>query len=286
MWITIEQIQCLQAVKDFGSINGASQSLNKAKSAVSYSIKRLDEQLGFATLNRDHYRIALTLKGEAFLGKAKPLLKELAQLKEEVQKIASGVETKMAMSASAIFPNDTLHKVLYKIMQDFPSTEFTFHREILSGEKMLLDDLVDIAIFENLQNKLDLEFKQLDGVSLKLVICADHPFLKLPKKQQTMQSLTQFPHIIQRSTLKDDNTMGIPDESIRWTVSDIESKKELILNNLGWGRLPSHFIEKELKQKKIVHLKKLNYDHQVDFFLCKKKDKAFGPVLKHIWDSF
>lgn len=286
MWITLEQISCLKAISDSGSINGASEILNKAKSAVSYSISRLDEQLGFSTLDRSQYRIRLTPQGEAFLTKAQVLLDQMEELIDEVHKIASGVEMKLAMSATALYPAHRINKILKEILTQFPSTEFTFHREILSGERMLLNEDVDIAIFESVRNSLDLDSKKIGQVELKLVIAGGHPFLKLSKKDQTLENLMSYPHIVQRSTIPNSEEIGNPKDAKRWSVSDIDSKKELILNNLGWGRLPDHFVEAELKSKKLVHLKNLKYDHTLDIFICKKKTKVIGPVLKHIWDSF
>ncbi|MCJ8277751.1 MAG: LysR family transcriptional regulator, partial [Bdellovibrionales bacterium] len=80
MWITLDQIQCLQIVSDVGSLNGAAEKLNKAKSAVSYTIGKLEDQLGFPVLDRSQYRIKLTPKGEAFLIKARPLLHQSERL--------------------------------------------------------------------------------------------------------------------------------------------------------------------------------------------------------------
>ncbi len=286
MWITIEQIQCLKAVQESGSLNAASEHLNKAKSAVSYSINKLEEQLGFSTLDRSEYRIKLTPKGEAFLDKAKDVLFKMENLKDEAYKIASGLEMKVRLSATAIYPSNKLTSILKKFMHQFPSTEFTFHREILSGERMLYNDQVDIAIFENLNNSLDFDSKKIDRLDLQLVIAADHPFLNRAKSEQKMESLINYPHIIQRSTLANDLDIGIPEKSKRWTVSDIDSKKDLILNGLGWGRLPDHFVAEEIKKKKLVHLKNLNYDHPVEIYLCKKKTKPFGPVTQAFWDAF
>ncbi len=286
MWITIDQIVCLKAISDSGSINGASEMLNKAKSAVSYSVNRLDEQLGFPTLDRSQYRIRLTPQGEAFLKRAQVILDDMENLKDEVHKIASGVEMKVAMSATAIFPAEKINKILGEIITQFPATEFTFHREILSGERMLMEEKVDIAIFESIRNTIDLDYKKISEVQLKLVISGSHPFLDLGKKEQTLDALKTYPHIIQRSTIPDKTNMGSPDDAKRWSVSDIDSKKDLILNNLGWGRLPDHYVKKELKTKKLVHLRHLNYDHKLDIFICKKKGKVMGPVLKHIWDAF
>ena len=286
MWITIEQIQCLKAIRESGSLNGAAEILNKAKSAVSYSIHRLEEQLGFEALDRSQYRIHLTPQGEAFLKKSQPILKELEKLKAEVHKIGSGVETKLSLSATAVYPSKKINSVLQEIIHRFPSTEFTFHREILSGEKMLMEEQVDIAIFESLQNSMDIESKKIDQIDLKLTICSKHPFLKLPRKRQSLEALSQFPQIIQRSTIPTTSAIGIIEGAKHWSVSDIDSKKELILNNLGWGRLPDHYIKNELASKKLIHLNHLQYDHTVDIFICRKKNQPVGPVLKHIWDSF
>lgn len=286
MWITLEQINCLRILAETGSLSAASEALHKAKSAVSYSIQKLEDQLGFAVLDRSQYRLQLTPKGKAFLLKARPLMKELDQLKDEVGRISTGVESNLSISASAIFPSASLNSVLKSVIKKFPSTELRFHREILSGEKMLLRDKVDIGIFENLQNTIDIEGKKIARVDLKLVISREHPFLELNKKQQTLKSLSQYPHIIQRSTIEDDSIMGSPDDSIRWTVSDIDSKKDLICNSFGWGRLPDHIIEDELKNKTLVHLKHLNYDHPLDIFICRKKSQAVGPVSQFIWDAF
>ncbi len=286
MWITIDQILTLKTISDLGSINAAAEHLNKAKSAISYSIDKLEEQIGFKVLDRTHYRIQISEKGKNFLYRSQNLLNEWKLLHQEVEKIASGVEMKLSLSATAIYPTSKLNPMLQGVITNFPSTEFIFHREILSGEKMLLEDQVDIGIFETLNNSSEIEGKKIDSVQLKLVICQNHPFLKLTKKQQTLTALSRYPHIIQRSTLASPTDINKQEEAPRWTVSDIDSKKELILNNYGWGRLPEDLVAKELKSKKLVHLKHLNYDHELDIYICRKKNRQFGPVHNFIWNSF
>jgi DNA-binding transcriptional LysR family regulator len=286
MWLSLDQIQCLKAIQESGSMNAAAERLHKAKSAISYTLKKLEEQLGFTVVDRSEYRIRLTAKGEAFLHKAEKILEQMESLEAEVLQIASGLESRVRMSATAIFPLTKLTPVLKQLMSEFPSTELTFHREILSGERMLREDQVDIAIFENLQNSLDLEAKLIDRIHLQLVVAKDHPFLKIPKQKQNLEGLLSYPHVIQRSTLPTELTMGIPERSKKWTVSDLDSKRDLILNGLGWGRLPQHLIEEDLKLGRLTLLPHLNYDHRVDIYLCKKKSKPFGPVTQKIWDSY
>ncbi len=286
-WITIEQIQCFHAVVEAGSFTKAAHHLNKAKSAVMYSINNLEEQLGFALMDRTHYRPKLTEKGAFFLEKSLPLLDEMATLQNETKLIASDVESKLRISASGIADSTLLYPVIKEAMNQFKSTEIVFEREILSGEKMLNRDLVDIAIFENLKNTKDYDFKVLSTVGLKLVIDADHEFLKLPKAKQAKQFIHNYPQIVQRSTIKDDDyQVGVHQDSLKWYVNDTPSKKELILNSLGWGRLPSHMVDEEIASKRLVHLSHLDDDDEVTIYLCKKKDKPMGKVAKFIWARF
>ncbi len=286
-WITIEQIQCFQAVVAEGSFTKASEKLFKAKSAVMYSVKNLEEQLGFDLFDRTQYRPEITLKGESFLMKSQKILSDLQELHEETKLIASDVEMRLRISASGIFNSSLLYPILKQAMKKFPSTEILFEKEILSGEKMLSRDMVDLAIFENLRNKRDFEYKKISQVELRLVIGKGHDFFELPKKEQTKQSLYKYPQVIQRSTIRDDDfQVGVHKESLKWKVTDTPSKREVILNGLGWGRLPLHVIDKDLKSGAIVHLKKIKDDDCVDIYLCKKKGKKIGKVTQFIWDSF
>ncbi|MES1923657.1 hypothetical protein MHBO_005275, partial [Bonamia ostreae] len=63
-----------------------------AKSAVAYTIKRLEEQVDFPILDSNNYRTKLTLQGEALIEKAQNLLLESDKLKKEIRNIANGVE--------------------------------------------------------------------------------------------------------------------------------------------------------------------------------------------------
>lgn len=286
-WITIEQIQCFQSVASEGSFTKASEKLFKAKSAVMYSVKNLEEQLGFELFDRSHYRPQITPKGESFLVKSHKILENMQELHEETRLIASDVEMRLRISASGIFNSSLLYPVLKKAMKKFPSTEILFEKEILSGEKMLGRDMVDLAIFENLNNKRDYDYKKISEVELRLVIAKEHEFFKLPKKRQIKEGLYKYPQIIQRSTIRDDDfQVGVHHESLKWKVTDTPSKREIIVNGLGWGRLPCHVIDEDLRQGRLVHLDKLEDDDKVEIYLCKQKNKRMGKVATFIWESF
>ena len=152
---------------------------------------------------------------------------------------------------------------------------------------MLQTDVVDIAIFENIRNKMEFDYKQIDEVKMVLTVSSQHPFLSLPKSEQKIEALYKYPQIIQRSTIaEDDYQVGVHSDSLQWKVSDTHSKHEIIVQGLGWGRLPLPLISDDLKANKLVTLDWLKDDNITPIYIAKKKNKLKGKVAEFVWDSF
>jgi DNA-binding transcriptional LysR family regulator len=285
MWITLNQIECLSVVASTGSLHQASLSLRRSKSSISYALHGLEEQIGFKLLDRSGYRIKLTPQGEAFLIKGKDLLEQAEQLKDRALSIGQGVEARFRISCTEMYPLEKVTSVLRQVASTYPDTELIFHREILSGEKMLREEMVDMAIFEHLYQVSEFEHKVISETRLKLCLARSHPF-SAPGRIKSIEDLFDLPQIIQRSTLPDEISFGVYGQSRRWTVSDTLTKKQLILEGLGWGRLPDFLVEQELASNKLIHLKSIESQHPVKVYLCRHKKKKHGKINQMIWDLF
>lgn len=286
MWVGIEEIQCFQTVMEEGSINAASQKLNKAKSAVSYSINKLEDQLGFMLFKRGKYRLEPTRKGQEFADRSKSLIEEAHRLEAFADQMKSGVELTLSMSCTELYPLNEVAKVLRSVSKKFPTTEIRFQREIMSGEKLLNQGVVDLAIYEELFKKETYEYKEIKTTQMKLMLSAKHQFLELSRKDQSFENLCDYPQIVQRSTLPSEIKAGIFEDSTKWFVNDINTKKELILEGLGWGRLPDHQIDKLIEKGKLVHLKSLESSENVKLYLVRRKKENHGKVNQFIWEQF
>ena len=288
MWVNLENIRCLEAVAEYGSLNKASEQIHKAKSAIRYSLQKLEEQAGFnLTVNRNN-KIQLTEKGQQFLYRAQNLLKEANQLEQDIYEIASGIEPRVSLSATALYPLNKVANLISQVQHEFPNTDIIFHREILSGERMLLNNSADIAIVETISNSALFDSKLITKMPLKLVLASTHPFLKLKTKEQTFERLLQYPQIVQKSTLPsiDFKSGAVYEEAQKWYVTDISSKRELILSGLGWGRLPEHEVDNLIKLGRLTHVKTLGLDQRPEIHLAKLKKKKLGRVQQAIWNAF
>ena len=271
-----------------GSLNAAAKKLARAKSAVSYNIDNLETQLGFALFERDGYRLQPTAPAQALAKRAEQLLHSAWQLQQFADRVADNIEAKLTLSATAIFPLGQLTKHLNSAMKLYPTCEFVFHTEVLSGEKLLLGGQVDLAIMEGLRAKTKFNSKLIARVSLPLVIGKYHPFLDLPKQQQNRENLLSYPQIVLRSTVTDDTiSAGIDKEASHWSVSDLATKKHLIQCGLGWGHLPQHLVLKEMKSGWLKVLDWLeSSEEQTPIYLAHLKDRPLGRVAQFLWEQW
>ncbi|MGX9417371.1 LysR family transcriptional regulator [Vibrio sp. RC27] len=285
--ITIEQIQCLKALVEAGSFSMAAEKQGKAKSALIYSIKRLEEQLGFKVIERSGYKSQLTAKGRDFLTSSKTLLDEYDHLLVKCSQLESHIESCLRLSITGIYGMEVVHPIIANAMKAFPQTQIQLEREILSGERMLNSDKVDLAIFETIRNKKDLDYKLIDEVKMVLTVSGNHPFLDIPRAKQSIRDLYPYPQIIQRSTIpEDDYGVGVHSQSLQWKVSDTNSKRDIILHGLGWGRLPLPLIQEDLETGKLVALDWLEDDDTTPIYIAKKKNRMEGKVAEFVWNSF
>ena len=113
----------------------------------------------------------------------------------------------------------------------------------------------------------------------------DHPFI-VESELGTLEGLTSYPQIIQRSTLPSDSLKGVLNDKRIWRVSDSLAKKELINSGLGWGRLPYHMVKKELEDGVFISLAEFIDIIQVDLHIGRRVGERYGEVLESFWNMF
>ena len=72
--ITMESLETLDAIERRGSFAKAAEELNKATSAVSYTVQKLEEQLDISLFQRQGRRSVLTPAGRLILVEGREIL--------------------------------------------------------------------------------------------------------------------------------------------------------------------------------------------------------------------
>ncbi len=74
----------------------------------------------------------------------------------------------------------------------------------------------------------------------------------------------------------------------QWKTQDSLTLKHMLLAGLGWGLVPEHLVERELKEGALLQIQ-LNDTESVitgDVRAVRKQDKTPGPVASHLWECF
>src|ERR1700742_4357292 len=95
---SIDQLRVFLTVVETGSFTAAAKRLNRAVSAVSYTIANLEQQLGVLLFDRTQTRTPkLTEAGAAVLSKAKVVAVGVDDLRASVRALLQGVEAEVTL---------------------------------------------------------------------------------------------------------------------------------------------------------------------------------------------
>ncbi|HEX7672846.1 MAG TPA: LysR family transcriptional regulator [Bdellovibrio sp.] len=281
--MTLDQIQVLQTIVRTGSFRAASQELHRAQSAVSYAVRTLEDELGFAIFNREHYRPELTVQGKAFLRKSDDLIFQFDQVKETAQFLKRGYEPQIRIAVSMLWPLPQLINMLKEFTQRFPQTEIKIINDVLSLDEQLIEDHADLALGTVFNDKGLLQTQPLLAVNMLPVCSATHPLAKI--KKPTADDLGKYPQIILSSTFKGSNRSGgIVNPHNVISVQDYLTKKSFLEANLGWGRMPEHLVKEEIKKKSFAQLNAKPIETQL--YISRHSGKELGPCGNFIWNYF
>lgn len=282
--MTIEQLLTLKQIQQTGSFRAASQSMNKAQSAVSYAIRSLESEIGFSLFTRDKYRPELTPQGRAFLKKADELMAQLDDLKTTADFLQRGHEPQIRLAVSALFPLPLLTECLKSFQQKYPRTEIRILHDVLSADEQLLDGQADLAFGELLNETQLLRTKEITRVTLRPVCTPNFLKQQLKGKKIKAELIYPLPQIVLASTGKDRSRSAAIFSSNQMVVDDLESKKQFLLAGLGWGFMPEFMIRNELKNKSLVFTH--SEEIKISLSMAHPKKSELGPCAQHIWRHF
>ncbi len=281
--VNLEHLQVIDTICREGSFQKASEKLHKVRSAVSYSVKQVENHYDMRIFNRDSYRPELTPEGKTLLVQIRRLLKHASEFEAFVDDMKGESETELSLGVSSMFPIDRVSDLLLDLKSEFPSTSIHLEIEIASGERMLLEENVDIGIYGALSPNAAIDYKLIETFSIPVVIA--NKMAIEDSAVVTEQELLNYPQIIVKSSDRRSPDTFIANDAQKWYVTDLASKKALITAGLGWGRLPQHMIEDELNNGELIKLQNQG-EIKLPVYIAKLKSKTLGPVAQRIWDYF
>ena len=286
--MTLEQLKSLQAIVEGGSLRAAAEKLNRTQPTVSVAIKNLEEELGLQIFDREQYRNTLTPQGKKLYEKAKLILGQAQSFKNLANQLAAGEETEVGIGFTSAIPVAPIISTIRQCKEEFPATRLEVYSENGLGPLDLLESgQASILIIPWVSNIDNLESMPFMNFSFQSVIAADSPVLQeydvVPKAV-----MKGYPQVIISGRKSSTTSYGVLEGGDQWRVNDFQTKKEIIMQGMGWGSLPEHLIKEELAQGLLAPLKVEGdpVKPNIELRVVRKEGAPVGPVAQRLWELF
>jgi DNA-binding transcriptional LysR family regulator len=283
---TLHELQCFDAVARAGSFQAAADKLHRTHPTVFAAVRKLEHQLGLKLLDRSGYRVALTEAGRSFHRRAQELLREVEGLHTHATQLAMGRESELRIVIGDLCPLPTTLGLLKQFFSACPGTRLHLHFEAISGPwERLFDGDADLILHHIDSSDPRLEFIELFGVDLIPVVAPR--FLPFPiDRSITPEQMRDFCQCIIRDTARHSPARNyfVLEGAQQWTVADQLMKREVILQGMGWGHMPSFLISQELREKRLLSIAGKHFPGSTQKIVAaRRRDVPHGPIANQLW---
>jgi len=254
--ISLDALQIIDAIDRRGSFSAAGKALYKVPSTISYTVSKLEEDLGVQLFARLGPKVALTAAGAELLREGRHLLRAASDLELRVRRVASGWETEFALGLDSVFAPDCLAEDVAAFYAVADQTRLRIVQESLSGTwEALLDRRVDLLVGAAGEGPSGGGYvaEPFGSVAFVFVVAPTH-------------TLAQAAEPLGRSQLAEHRAVAVADSARRLlprtvgllfgqdtlTVPDMPSKYRLQLAGLGFGFLPEPYARAALARGALV----------------------------------
>lgn len=254
--LSLESLEVLDAIVRKGSFAAAAESLFRVPSAITYTVRKLEEDLGVALFNRSGHRAELTEAGAELLREGRHLLNAATELESRVKRVASGIETELAIAISDLFNLSALYPVLHAFYAQNFGTRLKILREVYGGSwDALLSGRADISIGAPGEGPPGGGYitQPIGTVEFHYAVAPNHPLAKLAEPLQN-QDIMRYRAISAADSSRDSvpRTSGILTGQEVLTVPDMQAKLQAHIAGLGVGYLPKKLAETHVASGELV----------------------------------
>lgn len=255
--ITLEALRVLDAIDRKGSFGAAAEALFKVPSALSYTIQKLESDLGISLFDRSKQKAQLTTAGRLLLEQGRQLLQAASAIEEAVQQLESGWETQLRIARDTVLPLAPLLQQINAFNQLDKRVAITLSEEVLGGTwDALIAERCDLALGASGDiPKGIFEHRLMGHVEFVFAVAREHP-LRFHKGPVDAAAIAAFPTIaIADSSLNSPGrTSGLLESRQLIRVANASAKIQAQAMGVGVGFLPKHLITEEIQCGDLVVL--------------------------------
>jgi len=244
------EMEIFVAVADAGSISGAADRLDMAKSAVSKRLSDLEARLGVSLMTRSTRRLSLTDEGSEFYGQCVRILAEVDLAEEGVADANTELSGAVRIAAPLSFGLQHLSPALLEFMQQHPRVNVTV--DFNDRQIDLVTEGFDLGIRIAKLDNSTLIARKLAPV--RILVCASPAYWDAHGRPEQPSDLKQ--HVALRYTLgaqrnwtftAADGTRGSVTVPTLHAANNGTFIRDAAVAGLGVVRLPAFIVHEQIK---------------------------------------
>lgn len=254
--ISLDALLAVDTIARKGSFSGAAKELFRVPSTISYTVSKLEEDLGVQLFERLGPKVVLTPAGEELLKEGRYLLRAAADLESRVRRVASGWETEFAIGIdSMLSPLGLVPDIdaFYKLAEQ---TRLRIVKEQLSGTwEALLDRRVDLLIGAAGDGPSGGGYtaEPIGRVAFAFVVAPWHPLAGASHKLGKVE-LSQYRAVSVSDSARQfqPRTVGLLFGQDTLSVADMHTKYHFQRAGLGFGFLPTEWVKADIDAGRLI----------------------------------
>ena len=252
MRLSLDALQVLDAIDRKGSFAAAAAELHRVPSAITYTVKQLEQDLDVLLFDRRGHRAKLTPAGHELLNEGRQLLRAAADLECRIQQVAKGWETELRIAVDTVIGPEKLFplvKDFYREASGISATSIRISTEVLGGSwDALVSERADLVIGASGDTPSGGGFASLPLGRIQFAFVAA-PLHPINREAQPLaeSTITRYRAISVADTTRNllPRTVGLLSGQDVLTLPTMSAKVSAHIEGLGVGFLPLALAEVE-----------------------------------------
>jgi DNA-binding transcriptional LysR family regulator len=256
--LTLDALQVLDAIARCGTFAAAAGELHRTTSTLSYTVKKLEDDLGVQLFDRSGYRATLTNAGRLLLDEGRAVLDAARAVERRVRRLGDGWEAELVISVNELVPVETVLAAVADFYAAGHPTRIRVGTEALGGVwESLVAQRADVALTEvESRSASDIAHRPIGAISFVFAVAPDHP---LAHEKQPLKLATIRRHrvvvVADSARAAAPRSSGIAQAADVLTVSSMQAKLAAQVAGLGVGFLPEPVASGPMAQGRLVALR-------------------------------
>lgn len=281
--VTLDQLRTFIAAAEEGSFSAAGRKLRRAQSVVSQTLANLEGQLGVPLFDRSGRYPRLTEEGRALLQEARAVADHMDSFKAHAHSMHEGLEPELSLAVDVMYPIERLICATDFSRKAYPHTPLRLYVEALGGvSQLVLNGACRIGIIGSLPEIPDeLHSEPLMDVPFVTVVSPLHP---LARMRGIISKTAVAKHVqlvlTDRTALSEGRNFAVL-SPLTWRLADLGAKHAFLQAGFGWGHMPLHMVEDDLKKKRLLTIKVEGFNPKAAFMsmhVVYRKEAPPGPA--------